>query len=178
MADYYQHFAFLIPVAGSFDWYDELTRLIATAEELRGLIATPDEAPGDYPFGDPADDGYVGALPVVKRTHEGLFVHDNRGDSCLETTMRLVRWVLNQPGTPDSVTFEYSSACHKPCRDGFSGGAIKVTADAEAWIHTSDNAVEDLLDQIIGGEPRARHLTRPGPAHRRPGRDAGGSGGP
>lgn len=135
MANYFTHFSFVIPLgAAAAGWLDQLDNLLA--------VGGPDEWPGDHEvFGSE----FPWGLPTVEREAEGLWVHDDGGEADIETTLQFVRWVLGQPGSPDTVSFQWADTCSKPRLDAFSGGAALVGRNGYATIHTSSTTVDELL---------------------------------
>lgn len=128
------HFSFLVPLAGDASWVAELWPLLAAADSPERL---------DHPiFGT---DGVTG-LPEVEHQPAGLWFHDvDGGCSDIDDTVAVVQWVLQHPGTPATIRFEWAETCSTPEVDSFSGGAALVSADAAATLHTSATTVSELL---------------------------------
>lgn len=133
MANYFTHFSFVVPLDGDTSWVEQLWPLLAAAsiDEL-----------SDHPIlGTDA----VAGLPAVSLRHDGLWFHDDEGCSDIDTTIRVVQWVLSHPGTPATIGFAWAETCSSRRPDSFGGGAALVSRVAAATIQTSSTSVDELL---------------------------------
>ena len=130
MANYYTQFSFEVsaPSEEAVTW---LAEALATADA--------DNENGGLGF------EWENSTPVV------LWIHtDENGD--LEQLADIVGEYLQKFDPEKSVVVEWANTCSKPRTDGFSGGAMVVTAHRVHWMHTSEwvNTTLKALKQITG----------------------------
>ncbi|HWL41808.1 MAG TPA: hypothetical protein VNQ73_02605 [Ilumatobacter sp.] len=144
MADYLTLFSFLIPIdTTDAGWVDEL---------WPSLDACGDgHAPDRRPIFDPGDE--VFGLPLVEATSDGLWFHDDGGQSDIATTICVAQWVLTHPGTPTVIEFAWSDSCSRPLLDAYGGGAAKVNRHSYATLHTSSTTVDEFLTGDLDDQP-------------------------
>lgn len=133
MATYTTQFSFLVPA-------DDPARVAALYWELIN-----DEW-GESPEGHPIfpDGGEVFGLPnVTLDTPDTVWVHDDAGESDIDTTIAVVQWILRLNAETTEVFFEWADGCSRPLLDAYHGGAALVTPTDCQAMHTS--ALQDLL---------------------------------
>lgn len=145
MADYYTLFSFVVALDGDTAWVDELWPLLDSANS--------DTEPDHPIFGS---EGVFG-LPDVQPSDDGLWFHDDVGCSDIDTTIAIVQWVLDHPGTPATVEFSWAETCSRPRPDSFGGGAALVSRDAAATVHTSSTTVDELLAADLADQRADKH---------------------
>lgn len=151
MASYFTQFSFQVPS-------DDPARVVALYEKL-----TQDESGDpteDYPEGHPIfPDGEAWGLPdLAVDSDDGMvWVHDDAGESSIDTTVAVVQWILRLNADPeDAVFFEWADGCSRPLLDAYHGGAALVTATDCQTLHTS--SLYDLLAHDLRHDSTQRPL--------------------
>lgn len=149
MADYYTHFSFLVPfdLGGLGEEQDErhVKRIVA---ELNEIIEDANETDGNDIF--PED--YMPYGLSVEEDGSEVWITDDAGEASPDAAEAAVRWLLEQPGSPDVVSFEWANTCSKPRTDAFGGGAMVIAkGHATEWINTgtwASDAHRRLAEQV------------------------------
>ena len=135
MADYYTHFSFVVPfcVDGNTEAQDEghVRRIV---DELKEIIEDANENDGNDIFGEDC-------MPyglIVEEHGTEVWITDDAGEASPDAAETAVRWLLDQPGSPDVVSFEWANTCSKPRTDAFGGGAMVIAkGHATEWLNTA-----------------------------------------
>lgn len=133
MANYYTHFSFVVPFEVQSEMASKLLvqRLVG---ELGVLIQDAIDQDGNDLFA-------MNDIPYglsVEAEGTDVWIHDDAGEGCIEPAVTAVRWLLDKPGAPGAVGFEWANTCSKPRVDGFGGGAVLVTRDDSHWMTTGE----------------------------------------
>lgn len=134
MADYYTHFSFVVPfcVDGNTEAQDEghVRRIV---DELKEIIEDANENDGNDTF--PED--YMPYGLSVEEDGSGVWITDDAGEATPDAAEAAVRWLLDRPGSPDVVSFEWANTCSKPRIDAFGGGGMVIAkGHATEYIST------------------------------------------
>lgn len=141
MADYYESFSFMVPV-------DDPAGTLTELEPLVDLDQLENGTPEDHPVFAGVD---AFGLPHMEAQEDGIWITDDAGGD-IDVAAAIVRWLLERPGAPESVTFTWASSCSKPRLDAFSGGLVKVTQAGYRGITADDPAIEAILDQRLAAD--------------------------
>lgn len=150
MADYYTHFSFLVPFSLDGDKAQDERHVQRIVTELTETIEDANENDGNDTF---TDDSMPYALTVEAHGTE-VWITDDAGESGVEAAEAAVRWLLDQPGSPDVVSFEWANTCSKPRTDAYGGGAMVIAkGHATEWLNTGtwvSDAHRRLAEQLTG----------------------------
>lgn len=132
MADYYTKFSFTVPiqVPGNDEQEDE-RNVSAVVAELNQLIDEALEDPEHEAF--PEEDTPMYGLDIAASGSE-VWITDDAGEGSVDAAIAATQWLLNLPGAPEVVEFQWSNDCSKHRTDAFGGGIARVTAKSvETW---------------------------------------------
>jgi len=106
------------------------------------LVEVPDQAHpvfGEDPYATPPE-----LTAVTDEDEPHVWLTDDAGESDLDCTAAVVRWLLRTQGGIGPVFFEWADTCTKPRVGAFGGGAMVVTAVAVEALSTGM-----LHDQLL-----------------------------
>ena len=145
MADYYDHFSFVLPVhsAEEADWWNRVLARIHDApcrtlppdREIDRLLAGIPELEFSSEHG--AWWGIDHAVtPPVGETRGDVWFRATYGAPNVVALALLVRAFLRRFERPEGYGLESAMTCSKPRLDGFGGAAVWITARGCRWLST------------------------------------------
>jgi len=147
MADYFDHFSFLLPLhsAAEAEWWnqvlarmdDQAGRKLAPDPEVDRLLAAIPELEATSEFGAWWGIDH-GVTPPAGPTEGHAWFRATYGTPNIVGLARLTQAFLRRFRRPEGYGIESAMTCSKPRVDGFGGAAVWITARACTWLSTHE----------------------------------------